>query len=180
MASKIAGLARAAATIVSALLSASCATAPTANVTHAWSDSCYDSFGHDVDLLALPETRDCGFLPLTASRSDRRATVDCVASEDAAGHPFKSGYGSIGTDSSYCVAVLRERDGVYWKLFFDADATGQFGRGGAHSTFSVERCSTLALAPGTIGPGSFLRLDGCLRSDDRIRQIIASWGEQSR
>jgi hypothetical protein len=139
-----------------------------------WKQQCYRSFEQDVSFLASPSAADCGFLSLDATDAQRTRTLACAKQAAAGKTAFKFGYGSYGDDSQFCAVAIRTSDGQLLSVFYDYDVTGQAGTDGSNAALWISRCNEIAFKPGTIGPGSFFRLDGCQEAKDLKETVVNS------
>ena len=161
-------------TVVALIGGCTTAAEPTSVSMPDWKQQCYRSFEQDVSFLAGPSATDCGFLPLDATDTQRARTLTCAKQTVAGKTAFKFGYGSYGDDSQFCAVAVRTSDSQLLSVFYDYDVTGQAGTDGSNAALWISRCNSIAFKPGTIGPGSFFRLDGCQEAKDLKDTVVSS------
>ncbi len=96
----------------------------------------------------------------------------CARKVVAQGKGFVFGYQSFGDDSGYCSVAVKSADGQFWSLYYDFDVTGQFGKDPGNAAIWLSRCQNIEFKPGTIGRGSFFKLDGCSEAKDDLKAIV--------
>ena len=150
----------------SALLLCACAVPAWAQQTPpSWSDVCYVGFDSDIAKLAGPNATDCGFH--VGSATDTGPALRCALKAARAGKPFKIGTSGFGTDSSYCIAAVRDTTGKLWKFTVDSDVLEMSGGG---TTLWVSRCAHLRPMRKRSMP--FFSLDDCIEDEEMTERII--------
>ena len=132
-----------------------------------WSDVCYVGFDNDIAKLAGPNATDCGFH--VGSSTDTKPARRCALKATRAGKPFKIGTSGFGTDSSYCIAAVRDTAGTLWKFTVDADLLEMSGGG---TTLWVSRCARFRPISKPSMP--FFSLDDCIEDEEMTERIVNS------
>ena len=123
----------------------------------------------DVALLAGGDAMNCGFTTTESSANQLRSVSLCARKAALGNGPFRFGYRSFGTDSSYCSVAVRSQDGQLWSVYVDVDLWRMDGGG---ATLWVSRCEEVDFAQRTIGPGSFFKLTDCQEAPDVQEKFI--------
>jgi len=103
-------------------------------------DAVPDALAKRLATLAGADAMDCGTL---FRDSDRRATIACATGANASGKPWRIAEQLEGAESSIWQGAVRDKQGKFRVVFYEADLTGAPGSG---PTVSVLLCHEILFA----------------------------------